>query len=108
MTTPTYRARAAFMPSTWLEINSRYTWAQLADAFTWSELAAGPVEDQDLREVTVDRKVADVFNRLTVGRANGVLENTQTQFSPFSGTNKIAINQVFALKAVQGSSIFGI
>ena len=96
------------MPPTWLEVHSRYTWAQLADAFTWSELAAGPVSDEDLREINVDRKVADVFNRLTVGKAVGVLENTLTQFSPFSGANKIAVNQVFALKAVQGSSIFGI
>ena len=73
MVAPTYIVRGGFVTPTWTEISSNYTWGQLADAFTWSELAAGPVPNQDVRQINMDRKSADVFNRLTVGRASGVL-----------------------------------
>jgi len=102
--------RGGFVTPTWTEIGSNYTWAQLADAFTWSELAAGPVPDQDIRQISIDRKSADVFNRLSVGRASGILENILAQYSPISGASGIDVNQILTVKAIEDStgSIFGL
>lgn len=105
---PKYFVRADFVTPTWTEISSNYTWGLLAQGFTWSELAAGPVPDQDIRQINIDRKSADVFNRLTIGRASGVLDNVFAQYSPLSGTSKIDVNQVLTVKTIVTNSIYGL
>ena len=96
----TYIMRGGFVTPDWTEVGSKYNWAELANAFTWSELAAGPVPDEDVRQINIDRKSADVFNRLTIGRASGILDNVFAQYSPLSGTSGINVNQVLTVKVI--------
>lgn len=108
MATPEYRVRAGFVPATYTEIHSNYTYEQLAQNFSWEDLAAGPVPQEDVRQMDIDRHVADVFNRQQIGRASVAIENAFGQYSPISGTSKIDVNQRFTVKAVDGSSIYGL
>ncbi|MBI4185290.1 MAG: hypothetical protein HY521_14960 [Proteobacteria bacterium] len=108
---PSYRVRAGFVDADWGEVASAYGWAQLASAFAWEEIEAGPLSAEDVRALRIERRAADLFERLSAGRADLVLENAGAAYSPeqAGGPYVLKVGDALAVKAVtEQGSVYGL
>lgn len=107
---PTYFVRAGFVTPTWTEVYSSYaTWEQISQAYTWDDLAAGPVPNQDVVRIRTTRQVGSIFNRLSVGNADIVLLNKNSDYS-IENTNSphspnIKPGKILSIKAYGGENL---
>lgn len=81
MPAPRYDIRAGWLQGDWTEIGSKYSWSQIAGNFRWDELAAGPLPNEDVEELQINRRLGTMFDRLAAGECRMQLDNARGQYT---------------------------
>lgn len=81
MPQPRYDVRAGWLAGDWVEIGSKYSWNQIVGNFRWEELQAGPMPNEDIDELQIQRAIGTMFNRLSTGECRVQIDNGRGQYT---------------------------
>jgi hypothetical protein len=91
MPQPRYDVRAGWLAGDWVEIGSKYSWNQIAGNFRWEELQAGPMPNEDIDELQIQRAIGTMFNRLSTGECRVQIDNGRGQYTGTKSAQNLVV-----------------